>query len=59
MGIYELVKINEEFKNLIHKQVHEAELEKLARTYSKSIRQDGVDKLCQGLTSVDEILRVT
>jgi len=59
MGIYELIKIDEQMKTLIHQGASEQELEKLARKYSQSIRADGVNKMCQGLTTADEILRVT
>jgi general secretion pathway protein E len=59
MGIYELIKINEEMKTLIHKTSSEQQLEVLARQQSLSIRADGVAKMCQGLTTADEILRVT
>ncbi len=59
MGIYELIRIEEQMKTLIHKGASEQELEKLARINSISIRQDGIAKMCQGLTTADEILRVT
>jgi general secretion pathway protein E len=59
MGIYELIKINEEMKRLIHQSGSEQQLEKIARRQSKSIREDGISKICQGLTTADEILRVT
>ncbi|MCF6289044.1 MAG: type II secretion system ATPase GspE [Proteobacteria bacterium] len=59
MGIYELIQIDEQMKTLIHQGASEQELEKLARKYFNSIRQDGIAKMCQGLTTADEILRVT
>lgn len=59
VGLYELVKISEQMKTLIHKGVSEQELEKLARASSISIRQDGIAKMCAGITTADEILRVT
>jgi general secretion pathway protein E len=58
-GIYELIKIDEKMKALIHKGVSEQKLETLARKASVSIRQDGIIKMCQGITTADEILRVT
>ena len=58
-GIYELITINEEMKTLIHQGASEQQIERLARNFSKSIRQDGIEKLCQGITTTDEILRVT
>ena len=59
MGIYELIQIDEQMKTLIHQGASEQDLEKLARKYTHSIRQDGIAKMCQGLTTADEILRVT
>jgi general secretion pathway protein E len=59
MGIYELIKIDEDMKKLIHQGASEQELEALARQYTQSIRQDGIAKMCEGLTTADEILRVT
>lgn len=58
-GIYELITINEEMKGLIHNGASEQRIEKLARKFSPSIRQDAIDKMCQGLTTADEIIRVT
>jgi len=58
-GIYELIKIDEKMKGLIHKKASEQRLETLARKSSVSIRQDGIIKMCQGITTADEILRVT
>jgi general secretion pathway protein E len=58
-GIYELIKIDEKMKTLIHKKASEQRLETLARKSSPSIRQDAIEKMCAGLTSADEILRVT
>ncbi|MCF6288603.1 MAG: type II secretion system ATPase GspE [Proteobacteria bacterium] len=59
LGLYELVKINEQMKTLIHQGVSEQELEKMARQNSISIRQDGIAKMCEGITTADEVLRVT
>jgi general secretion pathway protein E len=59
MGIYELIKIDEDMRKLIHQGASEQELESLARKYTQSIRQDGIAKMCEGLTTADEILRVT
>ncbi|MES2664099.1 MAG: type II secretion system ATPase GspE [Pseudomonadota bacterium] len=58
-GIYELVIIDSEMRELIHRQDSEAALERHARTLSASIRQDGVRKILAGITSIEEVLRVT
>ena len=59
VGIYELVEINDEIGNLIHKQAGELDLEWEARRYSPSIHADGVRKILDGVTTVEEVLRVT
>ncbi len=59
MGIYELIAIDEPMRSLIHRQVGEMEMERHARTSGPSIHADGVAKVLQGLTSVEEVLRVT
>jgi general secretion pathway protein E len=58
-GIYELVGIDETMRQLIHSSSAEAELERHARQFSPSIMQDGWIKAMRGITSVDEILKVT
>ncbi len=58
-GIYELVTVDEKMKTLIHQGASEQQLEAHARTSSSSIRADGVLKMQQGITTADEILRVT
>lgn len=59
MGIYEIVQVDEQMRNLIHKQAGEMELEHYARHLGPSIHADGVDKILKGLTSIEEVLRVT
>ncbi|PIV33925.1 MAG: type II secretion system protein GspE [Lysobacterales bacterium CG02_land_8_20_14_3_00_62_12] len=57
-GVYELVSVDEPMRRLIHDHASEAEMEKLARSRSPSIAQDGWLKALSGLTSIEEILRV-
>lgn len=59
VGIYEVVETNDEIGNLIHKQAGELDLEREARRYSPSIHADGVRKILDGVTTVEEVLRVT
>ncbi len=60
MGIYELVAIDDEMRTLIHNNASEQEIELYARKIgTPSIRSDGRDKVLQGLTTVEEVLRVT
>jgi general secretion pathway protein E len=58
-GIYELVAIDETMRRLIHEGASEAELERHARARSASILEDGWRKCVAGMTSSEEVLRVT
>jgi len=58
-GIYELVEVGEAMRTMIHDGNGEVDLERLARQRSPSIRQDGWQKVLDGITSVEEVLRVT
>ena len=59
IGIYEVVEITEEISTLIHKRAGELDLEREARLHSPSIHADGVQKILDGVTTVEEVLRVT
>ncbi|WP_413468756.1 type II secretion system ATPase GspE [Marinobacter sp.] len=59
VGIYEVVQVNEEISALIHKRAGELELEKAARAHGPSIHADGVAKILDGVTTMEEVLRVT
>ena len=58
-GIYELVEIDDKLRTMIHDGSGEHEIEAYARTKTPSIRQDGIDMVAAGITSVEEVLRVT
>jgi general secretion pathway protein E len=58
-GIYELVNVNERMRGMIHDGEGEIVMERLARERSPSIRQDGWRNVLKGVTSVEEVLRVT
>jgi len=58
-AIYEVVPVDDAMRRLIHSEVAEHELEKLARTLSPSIRQDGLEKVLLGKTTIEEVLRAT
>ncbi len=59
MGIYELIQIDAAMRNGIHNHVSATELEKIARQQTYSIRHNGFEQVKKGVTSLDEILRVT
>lgn len=58
-GIYEFIPVDEEFRRLVHNGASEAELDRHARTRSASILDDGWEKCMAGVTSTEEVLRVT
>jgi general secretion pathway protein E len=58
-GIHELVLVDDAMRTMIHDGASEQELERHARTLTPSIRDDGRHKILNGVTTIDEILRVT
>ncbi len=58
-GIYELIHVDDEMRNQIHSCVGEQEMNDYVRRSSPSIRQDGMTKVMQGITTIEEVLRVT
>ena len=58
-GIYELVTIDDELRTMIHDGSGEHELERYARTKGPSIRDDGLKKVLSGVTTLEEVVRVT
>lgn len=59
IAIYELDVVGEAMQQAIHAGAAEAELERIARLDSPSLFEDGWQRVCEGLTSLDELLRVT
>ncbi|GAB4175987.1 MAG: GspE family T2SS ATPase variant XcpR [Wenzhouxiangellaceae bacterium] len=58
IGIFEVNAVGNELRRAIHDRVGEAELERIARQASPSLIEDGWARVCEGLTSLDELLRV-
>ena len=58
-GIYEMIEIDEALSTMIHDGASQPQLEKYCRTRSHSLREDGIRKVLQGETTLDEVLRVT
>ncbi|WP_423824124.1 type II secretion system ATPase GspE [Salinisphaera sp. SPP-AMP-43] len=58
-GIYELVVIDDELRQMIHEQAAEYALEAQARKTTPSIRADGRANVLGGRTTLEEVLRVT
>lgn len=60
LGIYELVDVSPELQSAIMQRLPAQELTALARAQGyRSLREDGMVKAWAGLTSLDEVLRVT
>jgi type IV pilus assembly protein PilB len=59
-GIFEILEITKEIKNLIDEDKSESDIENAARKQGMTnLREACVQKVLQGVTSVDEMLRVT
>jgi general secretion pathway protein E len=58
-GIYELVVFDETMRTLIHSRASEQDMTRHARRLGPSIRDDGRRKVLEGVTTVEEVLRVT
>ena len=58
-GIHELLLVDEGIRDLIHNGRGEQAIEKYIRKNTPSIREDGCAKVLQGITSLEEVLRVT
>jgi general secretion pathway protein E len=59
-GVYELMTVDENVQTLIHNRASEQELAAAARAAGlKSMREDGDRLVAQGLTSAEEVIRVT
>uniref|UniRef100_UPI004049BCD1 GspE/PulE family protein n=1 Tax=Cephaloticoccus sp. TaxID=1985742 RepID=UPI004049BCD1 len=60
MGIFELLVVDDEIRNLIHAGVSVSKLRGKARsTGMRSLREDGIRKVIAGLTTVEEIVSIT
>lgn len=59
MGIYEVVAIDDELRRMIHSDASELDMELRARKFTTGIRDDGRARVLEGLTTIDEVLRVT
>ena len=58
-GIHELVEIDEPLQRIIHDEAPQYELEKKVFSTTQTLQQSGLDKVLNGSTSFDELLRVT
>ncbi len=58
-GIYELIPVDDGLRQLIHEGVGEQAMLDHARQYCEPIEADGRAKVLSGITTVEELLRVT
>ena len=58
-GIYEMVEVDETLRDMIHDGEGEHAMETYARKHTPSIRDDGLQRVLAGDTTLDEIIRVT
>ncbi|MDM8558478.1 type II secretion system ATPase GspE [Candidatus Parabeggiatoa sp. HSG14] len=58
-GIYELINVDNTLRTMIHDGVGQHALEDYAHKQSEDIQQDGIKRVLEGETTVDELLRVT
>jgi general secretion pathway protein E len=58
-GIYELLVVNEQVRQMIHAESSEEAIVQAVRSHSRSIRDDGIERVRAGLTTLEEVLRVT
>jgi type IV pilus assembly protein PilB len=60
IGVFEILEIDRDIKNLIDNNVSESEMERLAEQKGMNIlRKSCIKKVLQGITTIDEMLRVT
>jgi len=59
IGIFEVLDVSEKIKKMIGKGVPSSEIKEVAiKEGMKTLLQDGVEKVLNGITTIDEILRV-
>ena len=58
-GIYELIILDNELRQLIHDRASEQSLADYAHRSTASIRENGLEKVLAGTTTIHEVLRVT
>ena len=58
-GIYELLVVDDAVRQMIHGEDSEEKLLQAVRPHARSIRDDGVQRVRDGVTTLEEVLRVT
>lgn len=58
-GIYEIIPVDDRVRRMIHKHESEQDIVTYLRNKFTSIKEDGVQKVLSGITTLEEVLRVT
>ncbi len=59
-GIFEILEVNEDIQRMIFEKVGSSELRERAREFGmRTLREDGMRKVISGMTTLDEVVRVT
>ncbi|MFQ5469883.1 MAG: type II secretion system ATPase GspE [Gammaproteobacteria bacterium] len=58
-GVFELIDVDDKMRVMIHDGSSEQQMEEYARTRNRSIYKDGMRLVASGVTSLEEVLRVT
>ncbi len=59
-GIFELLVVSDDIRNLVMSKANASEIRRLAlKEGMRTLRMDGAEKVLSGLTSMEEVLRVT
>lgn len=58
-GIYEVIEVDATLATMIHDQKSQQKIEQYCRSQSSGIVDDGLKKVKQGKTSIDEVFRIT
>ena len=60
VGIYEMLAVDDSLRDVIARNPNVSEFRRMCLERGmKSLRQDGVNKASEGMTSIQEVLRVT
>jgi type IV pilus assembly protein PilB len=60
VGIFELMHVSEEIQKLVYQRVSSTDIRKVARQMGmKTLREDGILKVLGGVTTLEEVMRVT
>jgi len=59
-GVFELLPVSDEIREMIVRGITSEQIRRMAlQKGMRSMREDGMQKVANGITSIDEVLRVT